>query len=349
MLRDPRFSTDPAREGFPTGSTAPRPAPDPAKRRARAFITMDEPEHGRYRRMLIPAFSARRTEAMRPRVEAIVDELIDRMTAQGREADFVEVFARPLPSRVICELLGVDHAGADVFQEKSATAMDPEREPEERVSAASEFAAYLGDVVAEKRAHPGDDLLSRLIEEQVATGRLDDEQLNATAMALLIAGYETTTHMLSLSLVTLTQQPELLERLAKNTQFAAPAVDELLRIWTVGHLGLYRAAVEDVEVHGRTIRAGQGVIVAVAAADRDPDVFEDPDTFDPDREPRANLAFGYGAHRCLGEPLARLELEIALRRIAERLPALRLRAEVAELSFRDEHYIYGLDELPIAW
>ncbi len=349
VLRDPRFSTDPAREGFPSGSTTPRPAPDPAKRRARAFLTMDEPEHGRYRRMLIPEFGARRTETFRPRVEAMVDELLDRMTAQGQEADFVEAFALPLPSRVMCELLGIDCTGADVFQEKSGIAMDPEREPEERIRAAGEFSSYLADVIAEKRVRPGDDLLSRLIEEQVGTGQLDAEQLCATAMSLLIAGYETTGHMLALALVSMTQRPGLLDRLGKDAGFAAPAVEELLRFWTISHQGLYRTAAEDVEVHGRTIRAGQGVIVAVATAHRDPEVFDDPDAFDPGREPRANLAFGYGAHRCLGEPLARLELETGLRRIAERLPTLRLRGEAAELPFRDKHYIYGLDKLPITW
>lgn len=349
VLRDPRFSSDPAREGFPSGTIAPRPAPDPAKRRARAFLTMDEPEHGRYRRMLMPTFSARRTERLRPRVEAIVDELLDRMTDRSQEADFVQAFALPLSSRVICELLGIDYSGAAVFQEKSAVAMDPERKPEERVAAAGELTSYLAAVISEKHAHPGDDLISRLIAEQVDTGQLDDEQLGATALALLIGGYETTTHMLALGLLSLTRRPDLLERLRRDAGFAGPAVEELLRLWTVAHAGLYRTAVEDVEVHGRTIRAGQGVIVAVATADRDPQVFDDPDAFDPDREPRAHLAFGHGAHRCLGEPLARLELETALRRIAERLPTLRLDAEAAELSFREKHFLYGLDALPIAW
>lgn len=359
VLRDPRFSTDPAREGFPTGSVAPRPAPDPAKRRARAFLTMDEPEHGRYRRMLIPAFSARRTEAFRPRVEAIVDELIDRMTGEradgagvgtaGGEADLIEAFALPLPSRVICELLGIDYAGSGFFQEKSAVAMDPGREPQDRIRAAGEVQSFLADVIAAKHRSPGDDLLSRLIAEQVDTGQLDDEQLCATAMALLIAGYETTAHMLALAVVSLVQRPELLDRLRQDETAAAPVVEELLRLWTVPHLGLYRAAVEDVEVGGETVRAGEGVIVSIAAADHDPEVFADPHVLDPDRAPRPHLAFGHGAHRCLGEPLATLELEIALRRLAVRLPKLRLRVAVDELSFRDQHFIYGLNGLPVAW
>lgn len=350
VLRDPRFSTDPAREGFPTGSTAPRPAPDPERRRARSFLTMDEPEHGRYRRMLIPAFGARRTEDFRPRVEAVADDLIDRLTAGGRNrADFVAEFALPLPSRVICSVLGIGDEGAAVFQEKSAVAMDPARTPDERLGAAAEFTSYLADVIADRHRSPGDDLLSRLVAEQVDTGQLDDEQLGATAMALLIAASETTTHTLALGLLTVTGRSGLLARIREEPTAAGPVVEEVLRMWTVPHRGLYRAAVEDVEVGDRTIRAGEGVVVSVAAADRDPAVFDDPDTFDPDRTPRPHLAFGHGAHRCLGEPLARLELTVALRRLAERLPGLRPAVPADELSFREDHFIYGLDRLPLIW
>jgi cytochrome P450 len=311
----------------------------------RSFIRMDDPEHARMRRMLTGDFMLKKMAALRPQVQAIADDLIDRMTDGKNEGDLVAEFALPLPSLVICLLLGVPYSDHEFFQRCSRTMLDNTTGAVEIRAARQELLDYMTALADAKRREPDDGILSRLAERE----ELSDEDVASMAMLLLIAGHETTANMTALSTLSLLQHPDQLEGLRADPGLVKPAVEELLRYLTIVHSGVGRVAIEDVEIGGVTIPAGDGVLCMINAANRDEDAFPGAGDLDIARDARKHVAFGFGVHQCLGQPLARLELQIAIETILRRLPGLRLAVEFEDVRFRHEMAVFGVHALPISW
>ncbi|TVT45275.1 cytochrome P450 [Amycolatopsis rhizosphaerae] len=340
MLTDPRFSSDRRNPGFPLllfsdrRLTTFRPS----------LIGMDPPAHGPARRAVVGEFTVKRMAALRPRIQQIVDEHIDAMLAGPRPADLVQALSLPVPSLVICELLGVPYADHDFFQTRSTKLLRRTTAPEERLAVIDELRGYLDRLISKKEEEPGEDLLSRQLEKTT-----DREELISLGFLLLIAGHETTANMISLGTLTLLEHPETLAALREDPSKTLNAVEELLRYFTIAEFATSRVAVEDVELGGVTIRAGEGVLALGNTANRDPEAFDDPEEFDIERGARHHIAFGFGAHQCLGQNLARMELQIVFDTLFRRVPGLRLAVDAGELPFKDDANIYGLYELPVTW
>jgi cytochrome P450 len=347
VLRHPGFSADLTRPGFPLLRLLP-PVRD-GRDRAGAFIRMDPPEHGRYRRMLTPEFMIKNVRRMEPSIQRTVDRFLDDMIDAGSPADLVEAFALPVPSMVICQMLGVPYADHDFFQRRSRLLLSRETPMEEIQAAADELHDYLSDLVAAKGRDGADDLLGRLVSGRLRGGTLSHDEAVGMALLLLVAGHETTANMIGLSTLVLLNHPEQFAALRADPGRAPALVEELLRYLTIVRTGLPRVAMADVEIGGQLIRAGEGIIALLPAANRDEAVFPDPDRIDVDRGAQQHVAFGFGVHQCIGQPLARAELRIALVALAQRLPTLRLAVPVDEVEPRRESFIHGLRRLPVAW
>ncbi|GAB2838179.1 cytochrome P450 [Streptomyces daliensis] len=346
VLRDPRISADNRRPGYPSISAAG----EATRAHNRTFLTMDEPEHAAQRRRFTGDFTVKRMQAMRPRIERIVTELLDAMEEAGPPADLVTGFALPLPSLVICELLGVPYEDHGFFQRASAVIVDTRSTPGDALTASQELTDYLSALVAAKAREPGDDLLSRMATQQYATGQSTLDECAKQARLLLVAGHETTANMIALGTCALLRNPDQLAAVRDGgPERVAGAVEELLRYLTITHMGRRRTATEDIEIGGQLVRAGDAVICAADLANRDPEVFGDPDRLDVDRQARGHLAFGSGPHQCLGQNLARAELQLAYPTLLRRFPGLRLARPLDEIPFRDDMAVYGVHELPVAW
>ncbi|MEU1165662.1 cytochrome P450 [Streptomyces sp. NPDC005921] len=299
--------------------------------------------------MMIPAFTVKRASLLRPSIQRIVDELLDAMTAQGPPADLVSAFALPVPSMVICDLLGVPYADHEFFEAQSRrllrgpTAADSQE-------ARARLEGYLGDLVDSKQrdAVPGDAVLDELVHQRLRDGELSRSEVLSLAMILLVAGHETTANMISLGTFTLLQNRERLAELRADPALMPAAVEELMRMLSIAD-GLLRVALEDIEVAGETIREGDGVVFATSVINRDESVYDDPDALDWNRPARHHVGFGFGIHQCLGQNLARAELEIALTTLWERLPDLRLAAPPEQIPFKPGDTIQGMLELPVTW
>jgi cytochrome P450 len=339
LLSDPRVSADRRRDGFPFIS--PRVAN--LRDRRPTLLSMDQPEHGPRRRMLIPEFTARRLKEMRPRIEQIVHDALDAMLTKGPPADLVADFSLPVPSLVICELLGVPYADHEFFQDASRRLIQSETS-EETAAAADSLKDYFQALAAE----PPPGMIARLIDDHLESGHLDADEFTSTAMLLLVAGHETTASVISLGVITLLDHPEQLAALRSGPQAAAGAVEELLRYLSIVDI-MSRVAAEDIEIDGTVIRAGEGIVFGSSLANRDENAFAEPDSFDITRPATHHLSFGYGIHQCLGQNLARTELQIALPALFERIPALKLAVEVGELTLRGPATIQGVNELPVTW
>ncbi|MEV1064631.1 cytochrome P450 [Streptomyces sp. NPDC050263] len=344
LLSDPRLSTDRTRPGYPATSPRFKALLD---RRA-ALLNVDDPEHHAQRRLLVANFTLKRATALRPAIRRIVDERIDAMLAQGPPAELVNAFALPVPSTVICELLGVPYADHEFFEEQSRR-MLRSRDPGEVRDARDRLDAYLGALIDRKLAAPaGGGVLDALVREQLTDGTVDREEAIALATILLVAGHETTANMISLGAYTLLRHPERLAELRADPALLPAAVEELMRMLSIAD-GLLRLATEDIEVAGTTIRAGEGVVFATSVINRDESAYPAPDTLDWHRSARHHVAFGFGIHQCLGQNLARAELEIALGALFERLPGLRLAVAPDEVRFKPGDTIQGMLELPVTW
>jgi cytochrome P450 len=348
VLRHPGFSADLTRPGFPLLRPLP-PQAEPDRRGA--FIRMDGAEHVRLRRMLTAEFMIRNIRRIEPLIQQTVDRSLDAMRAAGPPADLVESFALPVPSMVICHLLGVPYQDHAFFQARSRILLDRTATTDRVRAAAGELRDYLRTLVEAKRAarERGDDLLGRLVTERVDPGELTVDELVGMGLLLLIAGHETTANMIGLSTLLLLQHPDQLAALRADPGLAAGLVEELLRYLTIVRTGLPRLAVEDVEVGGQRIRAGEGVIALLSLANRDEAVFDDPDDFDLYREAHQHVAFGFGVHQCIGQPLARAELRVALVELARRFPGLSVVGSPADIAKRENSVVYGLAELPVTW
>ncbi|WP_216216153.1 cytochrome P450 [Amycolatopsis aidingensis] len=345
VLAEPRFSSrlDVRRSVVRRPKVADIAVGGPA--RPGFFIGMDPPEHTRYRKLLTGQFTVRRMNQLVPRIEQIVREHLDAMAHAGPPAELVHDFALPVPSLVICELLGVPYADREEFQRDSAIMLRLDATDEEASAAVRSLLTYLGELVRRKQAEPGEDLLSGLI----AGGELTEDELATIAFLLLVAGHETTANMLALGTFVLLQRPGQAAALRAGSVPVEGVVEELLRYLTIIHQGLVRTAVEDVELAGQLIRAGESVAVALPAANRDPDRFEDPDSLDLARDAGGHLGFGHGVHQCLGQQLARIEMRLAYAELFRRFPGLRLAVAPEEVPLRTDMGIYGVHRLPVSW
>ncbi|AGL17491.1 cytochrome P450 [Actinoplanes sp. N902-109] len=340
MLTDARFSSDRRDPNFPR-FTPELPSFDLMRR---SMIQLDPPEHGPARKAVVGEFTVRRMAALRPRIQQIVDEHIDAMLAGPQPADLVQALSLPVPSLVICEQLGVPYGDHGFFQARSSALLSRAISGEARRQAVTELHDYLHDLIAAKAAAPTDDLLGR----QLARGS-DPEDVLSLAFLLLIAGHETTANMISLGVVTLLEHPEQLAALRADPARTLPAIEELLRVYTIAEFANARLAVEDVQIGGVTIRAGDPVLALSNAANHDPAAFESADEIRLDRGARHHVAFGFGIHQCLGQNLARMELQIVFDTLLRRIPGLRLAVPADRLPYKDDVLIYGIHEVPVAW
>lgn len=314
------------------------------------FARTDDPEHHRLRRMLTSNFTFRRCESMRPHIQDMVDHYLGRMVAGGAPADLVPEFALPVPSMVIALLLGVPPEDLELFQRNTTTGLDQKSTDAEKGQAFGAMYAYIEELVERKEREPGDDLISRLVTEYVATGQLDHATTAMNAVVMMQAGHETTANMISLGTVALLQHPDIFDRLAKTDDRAVVAniVEELMRYLTIVHSQVDRVATEDLVIGGQLIRAGEFVMMSLLAGNWDPEFVDDPESFDPGRNSRGHLGFGYGVHQCIGANLARVEMQVAFTTLARRLPGLKLAVPPEELKFKAAN-IYGMKELPVSW
>ncbi|GAB2681939.1 cytochrome P450 [Nocardia goodfellowii] len=308
------------------------------------FLLMDEPQHGRYRKPLASKFTARRMRLLTERVEQITADRLDAMEKAGPPTDLLAAFARPIPAILICELLGVPYEDRASFQDNVESFMGGEISDEDLMAAVTATYEYLTELVAAKRANPTDDVLSELTDTD-----LTDEELRGMALVLLAAGLDTTANMLALGTFALLRHPDQLAALRADPALTDQAVEELLRYLSVAKTSM-RTALEDVELASQTIKAGQVVIASYHAANHDPDRFADPHVFDIHRRAGGHLAFGHGAHHCLGAQLARVEMRVAFPALISRFPTLRLAVSADEVALRPETAdIFGVKSLPVTW
>lgn len=314
------------------------------------FARTDDPEHHRLRRMMTSNFTFRRCESMRPQIQGAVDHYLGEMITKGPPADLVREFALPVPSLVIALLLGVPSADLGLFQHHTTLGLDQRSTDEQKGQAFGAMYAYIEELVTRKEREPGDDLISRLVTEYVATGQLDHATAATNAVIMMLAGHETTANMISLGTVALLDNPDVFDRLGQTDDpvVIANIVEELMRYLTIVHSQVDRVATEDLVISGQLIRAGEFVMMNLPAGNWDAEFVDNPETFDADRNARGHLGFGYGAHQCIGANLARVEMQVAFATLARRLPDLRLAVSPEELRFKDAN-IYGMKELSVSW
>ncbi len=333
--------------GFVVPGAPPMSEEDLASARAGNLLGLDPPEHQRLRRMLTPEFTIRRIQRLQPRIVEIVDQQLDALASAGPPADLVEHFALPVPSLVICELLGVPYADREEFQQRSARQLDLSIPIPERLELQSQGRAYMRSLVEKARMRPGDDILGMLIREH--GDDLTDDELVGIAGLLLLAGHETTSNMLGLGTLALLRHPAQLAAVRDDPGAVAPAIEELLRWLSIVHTAIPRITTTDVEISGVPIPAGQLVFASLPSGNRDGQFIDDPDTFDIRRGAPGHLAFGHGVHHCLGAPLARMEMQIAFPALLRRFPTLSFAEEFDDVQFRSFHFIYGLKSLEVTW
>ncbi len=346
VLSDKRFST------ALTPSTLVRPqatgrasVASPA-RQPGSFLGYDPPEHTRLRHMVAGAFSARRMQLLGDRIEHIVHDCLDAMARSGPPADLVTAFAEPVPSQVICELLGVPQQDREDFQRRAHRAFDQTLDQQQLIDTFTPIWDYITSHVARQRENPDDTVLGALVREHGT--ELTDTELTGISNLLLIAGHDTTANMLSLGTLLLLRHPEQ-HAAVRDPQRTDAAVEEMPRYLSVAQTGLVRTATEDVMISDQPIKAGEHVMLSLSTANRDPSLYPGPDQFDATRDADHHLAFGHGTHFCLGAALARQEMRAALPALLNRFPSLRLAIEFEQIPFRSFATVYGLRSLPVTW
>ncbi|MEV4630832.1 cytochrome P450 [Micromonospora sp. NPDC049523] len=347
-LADPRLSLDKANsDGTWRGFSLP-PALDAN------LLNMDPPNHTRIRRLTRAAFGPQRITDLRPRVEAAAEELLDRIAADGR-ADLVADYAGPLPVTVICDLLGVPAQDRAALRGWTDVMLSPPADdPRAAGRVVVQLQEFMVRLIADKRREPGDDLLSAMIAARDtgsdgSTDRLSEDELTSLAFLVLFAGYENSVHLIGTGILALLRQPEQLDGLREASELPAAAVEELLRYEPPSPVALRRFPVTDLEIGGVTIPAGATVLLGVAAANRDPRRFDNPELLDVSRSDNGQLTLGHGIHYCVGAPLARLELQVAVGAVLRRFPKLALAVDPAELAWRPSFRTRGLRSLPVTF
>ncbi|MBP2703025.1 cytochrome P450 [Microbispora sp. RL4-1S] len=333
----------------PVATAPPMSEEQAAYLRAGNLLALDPPDHTRLRRMLAGEFTGRRIRRLEPRVREIVDDHLDALERGGSPADLVASFALPVPSLVICELLGVPYEDRADFQERSRLILDLSEPIERRRAANIDARGYITELVDRKRAAPDDSLLGMLVREH--GDDLTDAELSGIGMLLLMAGHETTSNMLGLGTLALLRHPDQLKLMRDRPETVEGAVDaaveELLRWLSVVHAGTFKVTTTEVTIGGQTIGPGELVVCSLPAANRDPAFMPDPETLDLTRDAAGHVAFGHGVHHCLGAPLARMELRIAFPALLRRFPGLRLAGP--EPDYREFNIVYGVESLLVAW
>jgi cytochrome P450 len=337
--------------GRPPGFVVPGapniPEEEQASARAGNLLGLDPPEHQRLRRMLTAEFTIRRMKRLQERVVEIVDAQLDAMEKAGPPADLVASFALPIPSLVICELLGVPYDDRDDFQRRTARQLDLSLPIPERMELQRQGRAYMSSLVERARRQPGEDILGMLVREH--GHELTNDELIGIASLLLLAGHETTSNMLGLGTLALLRHPDQLAAVRDDPDAIGPAVEELLRWLSIVHSAIPRITTSDVEIAGVPIPAGRLVFVSLPSGNRDPEFIDSPEVLDIRRGAPGHLAFGHGVHHCLGAPLARMEMRIAFPALLRRFPTLAMAEDFTDVPFRSFHFIYGLKSLEVAW
>ena len=310
------------------------------------LLGYDPPDHTSLRKLLTGEFTVRRLRRLESRINAIIAEHLDRMEQAGPPTDLVESFALPIPSLVICELLGIPYADRADFQRRSNIRLDMSLPIEYRMEVEAEGLEYMAKLVAEQRRDPDEDMIGMLIREH--GDGITDRELSGLADLLLLAGHETTSNMLGLGTLLLLRNPEQLA-FARDPRNIDQAVEEMLRYLSIVRTVIPRLARKDVELGGQKISAGEVVICSVPAANRDPVLDPSADEFDVTRRISAHLAFGHGLHHCLGAPLARMEMRLAFPALFERFPTLRLAIPVEDVKYRAFSFVFGVAALPLEW
>lgn len=344
VLGDSRFSR---------AASADRDEPRISPRKLEAgLLLMDPPEHTRLRRLVAKAFTARRVEQLRPRTEEIAHDLIDKMIAAGPPADLVARFATPLPITVICELLGVPVEDQDRFHVWSEAVVSTTSLSVEQIAGyIQNLFAYMRGLIEERRREPTDDLIGALVRvRDEDNDRLTEDELVRLLTGLLAAGHETTVTQIPNFTYVLLTNPDKLAELRAAPQLVPAAVEELLRYVPLGVASSFaRYATEDVELGGVLVRAGEPVIGSLSSANRDADVFPEPDKLDFGRSTNPHIGFGHGAHHCVGAQLARMELQVAIDALVRRLPHLRFAVPEEDLEWKSGMLVRGLKRMPVAW
>ncbi|MEV6149206.1 cytochrome P450 [Nonomuraea sp. NPDC052129] len=345
VLADARFSNRPEHMHQPTPARMRFAREQGSRVPPGFFLRLDAPEHTRYRKLLTGQFTVRRMKELELRIAEIAEACLDAMEAAAKPVDLVQEFALPIPSLVICELLGVPYEDRAQFQEDTKVLVNLEIKAKDAIGAMTRISAYLYGLIQRKRAKPEDDLLSGLIEN----GELNDEELTGVAFLLLVAGHETTANMIGLGTYALLTNPAQLALMRDDPSAVENGVEELLRYLTIIDLGPIRSALADVEIEGRLIKAGDTVTIHLPVANRDPSRFPDGDVLDLARPATGHLTFGHGIHQCLGQQLARAEMRIAYPALLRRFPGLRLAISPEEVPMRSDMSIYGVHRLPVTW
>ncbi|MGO9103823.1 MAG: cytochrome P450 [Mycobacterium sp.] len=348
LFSDARVSVDDRLPGFPHWNEGFAAT---VHTRPRSVFTSDAEEHTRFRRMLSKPFTYKRVEGLRPAIQTITDDCIDAMLSGPQPADIVAALALPIPSLVISELLGVPYEEAEFFQEQANVKLARFATAEENAERSLVLATYMATLVEAKMSEPAEDAVSDLAE-RVKAGEITVKEAAQLASGLLVAGHETTANMIGLGVLALLEHPDQLAviRDAVDPGVVANAVEELLRYLSIVQTGQRRVAVEDIEIAGEVIRAGEGIIIDLAPANWDAKTFDEPDRLHLHRaKAEQNMAFGYGRHQCVGQQLARAELQIVFPTLFRRIPTLRPAIPIEEVPFKHDRLAYGIYELPVNW
>jgi cytochrome P450 len=345
VLGDGRFSRAAA-----VGRDNPRESAADISQVAESLLSMDPPGHTRIRKLVGKAFTPRRVEELRPRAAEVARGLLDDMITAGPPADLVASFSFAFPAIMICELLGIPEGERHTFRGwADATVSVAAATPVQEQDAYLHLVSYLAGLFAARRAHPGDDLLTGLVQARDNDDRLSETELLVLAMALLVAGYETTAHQITNMTYTLLTHPAQLKQLRQQPELLPAAVEEMLRFNVFGSAINARIATSDVELGNVLVRAGEPVLCSRGSANRDENVFSHADELDFSRHPNPHVAFGYGPHFCLGANLARMELQVALHTLFWTLRGVRIAVPDGSLAWHNGTIMRGLAAFPVTW
>jgi cytochrome P450 len=347
LFADARVSVDDRREGFPHWNEHMLATVD---KRPRSVFTADAEEHTRFRRMLSKPFTFRRVEGLRPIIQKVTDKCIDEILAGPQPADLVDKLALPVPTVVISEMLGVPYEDHEFFQEHANAGLARYAAADAMQKGAMSLHQYLINLIEKKQADPAEDAVSDLAE-RVTAGEISVKEAAQLGTGLLIAGHETTANVIGIGILALLENPEQADFLrdAEDPKVIANACEELMRYLSIIQNGQRRIAIEDIEIGGETIRAGEGIIIDLAPANWDAKAYPEPDKLDLSRDAGQQLGFGYGRHQCVGQQLARAELQIVFHTLLRRIPTLRLAIPFDEVPFKHDRLAYGVYELPVTW
>lgn len=347
LFSDSRVSVDDRREGFPHWNEHMLSTVD---KRPRSVFTSDAEEHTRFRRMLSKPFTFKRVEGLRPVIQQVTDECIDAILAGPKPADIVSTLALPVPTRVISDMLGVPYEDHEFFQHHANVGLARYASAEDGQKGAMSLHKYLINLVEKKMAEPSEDAVSDLAE-RVTAGEISVKEAAQLGTGLLIAGHETTANMIGIGVLALLENPEqaALLRDSEDPKFIANAAEELMRYLSIIQNGQRRVAIEDIEIGGETIKAGEGIIIDLAPANWDANAYPNPDRLDFTRDASQELGFGYGRHQCVGQQLARAELQIVFQTLLRRIPDMTLAIPFDEVPFKHDRLAYGVYELPVTW